>query len=156
MCQRHRRLSATVLDLPHVCDIAAERIGRAGLGQSVDTVAHDFRTDERLPGGYDVVLLSSVLHNWDEPTDRALLGRCRTALEPDAAVVICELLLNPERTGPTDAALMGLNMVAETQGGRNYSESQYLAWLTDAGFTEPRVIRFDAPGANGAVVAVTR
>jgi hypothetical protein len=51
------------------------------------------------------------------------------------------------------AALMGLNMVVETESGRNYSESEYLTWLADAGFQNPHMIRFEAAGANGAVVA---
>ncbi|BCL14095.1 hypothetical protein GCM10017556_18340 [Micromonospora sagamiensis] len=62
-------------------------------------------------------------------------------------------LLNDERTGPPAAALMGMTMLVETEGGRNYSGAEYAAWLTDAGFTGVRTIAFDAPGANGAVVA---
>jgi hypothetical protein len=43
-------------------------------------------------------------------------------------------------------------MLIETEG-RNYTAREYTAWLGDAGFIEPRVVRFDAPGANGAVIA---
>jgi hypothetical protein len=67
--------------------------------------------------------------------------------------VVSELLLNSDRTGPPEAALMGMNMLVETVGGRNYSDSEYATWLADTGFTDVRVIAFDAPGANGAVVA---
>jgi beta-lactam-binding protein with PASTA domain len=47
---------------------------------------------------------------------------------------------------------MSLNMLIETEG-RNYTAAEYTAWLKDAGFVEPRTVRFDAPGANGAVIA---
>jgi hypothetical protein len=48
---------------------------------------------------------------------------------------------------------MGMNMLVETVGGRNYSETEYAGWLTDAGFVDAHVVHFDAPGANGVVVA---
>ena len=51
-------------------------------------------------------------------------------------------------------ALMGMNMLVETVGGRNYADAEYADWLTGAGFTEIRTVRFDAPGANGAVLGV--
>ncbi|GAA2598858.1 methyltransferase [Streptomyces axinellae] len=153
LCRRYPHLSATVFDLEHVCAMAEQKVRAAGLEKSIATVAGDFMTDEPLPGGHDVILLSMILHDWDETTNRALLRKCWEALAPGGAIVICELLLNPERTGPASAALMGMNMIVETEGGKNYSETEYQDWLTDAGFEEPRVIRFDTAGANGAVVA---
>ncbi|MFI7104264.1 methyltransferase [Streptomyces sp. NPDC050161] len=153
LCTRYTHLSATVLDLPHVCELTQERIAAAGLDEVIDTVGGDFRADAALPRGYDVILLSMILHDWDEATGRDLLRKCRDALEPGGTIVICELLLNPERTGPAPAALMGMNMIVELEGGRNYSETEYLSWLSDAGFTQPRILRFDAAGANGAVIA---
>jgi 3-hydroxy-5-methyl-1-naphthoate 3-O-methyltransferase len=64
------------------------------------------------------------------------------------------LLLDADRTGPAPAALMGMNMLVETQGGRNYSDAEYAQWLAGAGFTRIRTVRFDAPGANGVVLGV--
>lgn len=48
---------------------------------------------------------------------------------------------------------MGMNMLVETEGGKNYSGAEYAAWLADAGFVDVHTVPFDAPGANGAVVA---
>ncbi|MDI5938832.1 methyltransferase, partial [Micromonospora sp. DH15] len=45
------------------------------------------------------------------------------------------------------------NMLVETEGGKNYSGAEYAAWLADAGFVDIERLTFDAPGANGAVVA---
>ncbi|MEV5823622.1 methyltransferase [Micromonospora sp. PTRAS2] len=152
-CRRLPQLRATILDLPHVCAKAQERIAAEGLADRIGTVAGDFLADPALPGGHDVVLLSMILHDWDEPTNRALLAKCHAALPPGGAVVICELLLDDDRTGPPEAALMGMNMLVETEGGKNYSGAEYAAWLADAGFVDIERLTFDAPGANGAVVA---
>ncbi|WKU06212.1 methyltransferase [Micromonospora sp. HUAS LYJ1] len=152
-CLRLPELRATILDLPHVCVRAGERIAEAGLTDRIGTVAGDFLADPALPDGHDVILLSMILHDWDEPTNRALLARCHAALPPGGVVVVSELLLNDERTGPPEAALMGMNMLVETEGGKNYSGAEYRQWLTDAGFVDVRTVAFEAPGANGAVLA---
>lgn len=153
LCQRLPQLRATILDLPHVCARAEERIADADLTGRIGTVAGDFLADPTLPDGHDVILLSMIMHDWDEATNRALLARCHAALPSGGAIVISELLLNEERTGPPEAALMGMNMLVETEGGKNYSGAEYAIWLDDAGFVDARVVAFDAPGANGAVVA---
>ncbi|WFE66049.1 methyltransferase [Micromonospora sp. WMMD714] len=152
-CLRLPELRATILDLPHVCVRAGERIAEAGLTDRIDAVAGDFLADPALPDGHDVILLSMILHDWDEPTNRGLLARCHAALPPGGVIVISELLLNDERTGPAEAALMGMNMLVETEGGKNYSGAEYAAWLADAGFVDIRTVPFEAPGANGAVLA---
>ena len=36
---------------------------------------------------------------------------------------------------------------------RNYTAGEYGAWLETTGFSDIRTVRFDAAGANGAVIA---
>jgi ubiquinone/menaquinone biosynthesis C-methylase UbiE len=152
LCRTVPSLSASVYELPHVCPIAEGKIADAGLGDRVGTIAGDFSKDPHLPGGYDAILLSQILHCVDEPTGRALLDKGFAALEPGGSLLICEFLLNPERTGPPEAALMGMNMLIGQTGGQNYSETEYTAWLTEAGFEKVEIRRFASAGANGVVV----
>jgi predicted O-methyltransferase YrrM len=141
LCRTHPGLTATVLDLPHVCELAAQRIAGAGLSDRIGTAPGDFLTGGTLPGGHDVVLFSMILHDWDAATNRALLAKAYAALEPGGLVIVSELLLDADRTGPPAAALMGMNMLVETVGGRNYSGAEYEQWLTGAGFTGVRTGR---------------
>ena len=136
LCRAYPELTATCYDLPHVVPLAAAEIDRAGMAERITTVAGDFFADEQLPDGHDVALLAAVLHDWDEDTGRMLLAKCHDALPPGGVLLICEMLLDDDRTGPPPAALMGLNMLVETEGGRNYTEGQYRDWLLDAGFRE--------------------
>ena len=152
LCRLHPGLTATVLDLPHVCEIAAGKVDLAGLSDRIGTTAANFLTDAALPTGHDVLLLSMILHDWDEPTNRELLAKAYAALPSGGLVIVSELLLDADRSGPAPAALMGMNMLVETVGGRNYSDLEYSEWLAGAGFTQVRTVHFDAPGANGAVV----
>jgi 3-hydroxy-5-methyl-1-naphthoate 3-O-methyltransferase len=66
-------------------------------------------------------------------------------------IVVSELLVNDDKTGPAPAALMSLNMLIETEG-RNYTPAEYTEWMEDAGFRGVEMVWFDAPGANGAVI----
>ncbi|MFD4637082.1 methyltransferase [Lentzea sp. NPDC058436] len=154
LCRRNPELMATVYELPHVCEQTAGRIAEASLEHRVDAVAGDFRAPgAALPAGHDVMLLSMVLHCFDEAACRDLLRKCRQAIEPGGTILISELLLDEDRGGPPLAALMGMNMVVESQGGRNHSELDYRTWLWDAGFEDAEVVRFRGAGANGVVVA---
>jgi hypothetical protein len=156
LCRRYPHLRATVYDLPFVTEIAAAKAAGAGLGDRVATASGDFFTDPAFPTGHDVILLSMIMHDWNEDQDRDILRKCYQALPRNGAVIIAELLVNDEKTGPAPAALMSLNMLIETEGGRNYTPAEYSAWLGELGFRDVRVVWFDAAGANGAVIGYKR
>jgi 3-hydroxy-5-methyl-1-naphthoate 3-O-methyltransferase len=98
-----------------------------------------------------VVLLSMILHDWSEAKARELLRKCYDALPAGGTLLICELLVNDEKSGPVPAALMSLNMLIGTEG-RNYTPAEYRTWLGEAGFRDMQTIWFEAAGANGVVV----
>ncbi|MFK3985241.1 methyltransferase [Micromonospora sp. NPDC050397] len=152
LCRQNPDLRATIFDLPHVCAQAETKIASAELTGRVDTITGDFLGDPTLPGGYDTVLLSMILHDWDEPTNELILAKCLDALSPGGTIIISELLLDDDRSGPPAAALMGMNMLVETEGGKNYSGAEYREWLRRAGFADIRTVTFEGPGANGAVL----
>jgi hypothetical protein len=152
LCRRYRRLRATVYELPHVAEIAAGKIAAAGLGDRVQTAPGDFFADPAYPAGHDAILLSLIMHDWSPEDDRRILQKCHDALPSGGAVIICELLVNDDKTGPLPAALMSLNMLIETKGGRNYTAAEYRGWLADVGFRKIRTVRFRGPGADAAVI----
>jgi hypothetical protein len=151
LCRQYPSLCATVFDLPFVIDLASDKIADADLRDRIGTHGGDFFVDS-LPGGHDVHLYSMILHDWNEQRDRLLLRKSFEALPGGGLVIISELLVDNDKAGPPAAALMSLNMLVETEGC-NYTASEYRVWLEDAGFVQPRTVRFDAPGANGAVIA---
>jgi hypothetical protein len=78
-----------------------------------------------------------ILHDWAPDRARAILRWA--ALPSGGQVIIAELLVNDERTGPAAAALMSLNMLVETEG-RNYTPAEYAAcgWASWAARTSAR------------------
>ena len=128
-------LRAEVLDLPAVLPIARRIIQEAGLGDRVTVRAGDLKRDD-LGRGYDLILVSAICHMLSEAENRDLLGRCAQALAPGGRLVIRDFILDPDRAGPKDAAVFALNMLVGTRGGNTYTESEYRAWLAEAGLPE--------------------
>ncbi len=152
LCGRYPHLRATVYDLPFVIEMARQKIEDASLGDRIDTVAGDFFTDETLPEGHDILLLSMILHGENTARNREILRKCYGALRSDGIILVSELLVNEEKTGPPPAALMNMTMLVATEGGRNYTAAEYRAMLEEAGFQRIETIPFEGLGANGLIV----
>jgi ubiquinone/menaquinone biosynthesis C-methylase UbiE len=153
LCRRFPELRVTVFDLDFVCEYSTEKVDQLGLSGRIAVQPGDFFADPELPGGHDAILLSMILHDWDEPRNAELLAKCFRALPSGGRLVISELLVDDEKTGPLDAALMSMNMLVGTWG-RNYTVAEYSDWLRRAGFEQLSTVRFAGPAANGAVLAV--
>jgi len=151
LCRRYPSLEARVYDLPFVAEIAADKVRQADLGDRIGTIGGDFFSDAAFPAGHDAILFSMILHDWTEEKDRELLRKAFEALPSGGLVVVSELLVDDEKTGPAPAALMSLNMLIETEG-RNYTPAEYGGWLREAGFRDIETVWFEAAGANGAVL----
>ena len=126
-------MTATVLDLEPVCKVAQEYIDRYDLASRIKTQPLDF-FKENLPNGHDVAFLSHILHDYDKEKGIALLKKIYDSLSETGVIIVSEWMLNDNRTGPVPSALMGLNMVVETNGGRNYSFEEIADMLKQAGF----------------------
>ncbi|MBM9624596.1 methyltransferase [Streptomyces zhihengii] len=152
LCRTYPHLQTTIFDLPFAIERTSERVVQAGLQERIAFHEGDFLNDSELPTGHDVILLSMILHDWAEETNRTLLEKCFAALPSGGSIIVSELILDDDRNGPPLAALMGINMLVETWG-KNYTAAEYRGWLSDAGFTSITQHTFDAPGANGVIVA---
>jgi hypothetical protein len=114
------------------------------MGGRIQVVGGSFFKD--IPSGADVYMLMRVLHNWSDEDCLCILRACRTAMAPDAVLLICDQVLDPDppRGGPTDY-LVDTQMMAMFGGARERTESEFDRMLTDSGFTVRRVIRTQSP-----------
>jgi SAM-dependent methyltransferase len=91
ICAVHPRITASVFDLPLVCAIGREHLRAAPEAPRIRFVEGDARRDP-LPGGMDVAIFKSVLHDWPEAHARLLLDAASAALKPGGQIVIFERL----------------------------------------------------------------
>jgi len=133
LAERFPGLRESVLEKAPVDRIAARSIARRHLGDRVDIVIGDMLA-EPLPDGYDVHLLSNVLHDWDEAVVRQLLAASAAALRPGGLLIIHDTFLNATKTGPLPIAEYSVLLMHVTQG-RCYSVAEIETWLIEAGFS---------------------
>jgi len=131
-CRRYPQLHAVIFDLEEVVPLANERIAaEPELADRLTTQAGDFFLDELPPA--DLYALGRILHDWSEDKIRRLLARIYSALPANGALLICEKLLDDDKTGPLWAQLQSLNMLLCTEG-KERTLAEYRVLLEEAGF----------------------
>jgi cyclopropane fatty-acyl-phospholipid synthase-like methyltransferase len=141
-------LTATVFDLPEVLPLTKRYVSAQGLLERIELVAGDYTTDE-LPGGYDLVFLSAIIHSNSPDQNRTLLQKCARALNPKGNLVVQDFIMDENRTDPPAGALFALNMLVGTAAGDTYRESEIRDWMKEAGLSE--IDRAESPFGSAQV-----
>jgi len=124
---RYPHLRTAVFEKPPVDRIARRAIEKRGLQERVEVLAGDMFEGE-LPGGFDAVLLSNMLHDWDEPVAEALLAKAARALPSGGLLLVHDAFLDAAKTGPLPVAMYSALLMHSTEG-RCYSVSEIRIWL---------------------------
>jgi SAM-dependent methyltransferase len=130
--KRNKELHATIFDLPTTLEITKELIKKYGFEDRITTLAGDFTVDE-LPKGYDLVLMSQILHSYPPDQCEKLVKSGADSLVSGGTLVIHEFALEENRIEPLEAALFSVNMLVNTDGGAAYTKSEILGWMQSAG-----------------------
>jgi hypothetical protein len=125
-----------LFDLPHVVRDAAELFRARGLADRVRVEGGSFF--DLVPAGGDAYVLSHVIHDWSEEQCLTILGNCRKAMNPDAKLLIVEMVL-PGGDEMHPGKLLDLTMLV-MPGGQERTEAEYAALLDKAGFRLTRVV----------------
>ncbi len=142
-------IHAVVFDLPNVVALTRNYVASAGYAAQISTITGDYRTDE-LPGGFDLVFLSAIVHANSFDENRRLIRKCANAVVPGGQVVVLDQIMNEDRTAPLPAAMFALNMLVGTGGGDTYTESEVRGWMEEVGLSN--VTRKDTAFNNALVV----
>lgn len=153
LAQRYPLLTATIFELPQVVPVAREIIAQAGQAERITVQEGDFQQEE-LGSGYDIALVFGVLNG--EPPERrpTLIRKVFSALNPGGQIVLRDVLLNPDRAGPPEAAILALQMLLATEAGGLDTSDDWAKWLVLAGFTPPQKI--ELPPWIGSSLTISR
>ncbi|MEO6110480.1 MAG: class I SAM-dependent methyltransferase, partial [Nitrospiraceae bacterium] len=134
-------LLATVCDRPVALDVAKEIAATHKAGARLYYLPLDVMTED-IPGTYDVIWYSNVLHIYSPKDNQALFRRALASLNPGGRLLIQDAFLH-DRNGlfPEEASLFAVSMLLFTERGNTYSTAETRAWLTDAGFERIKVLR---------------
>ncbi len=123
------------LDWAPVLEAAKENAQKAGIAERFTPLPGSaFEVD--LGTGYDVVLLTNILHHFDPPTCEKLLRRLHAALKPGGRAMTLEFIPNEDRVSPPTAAAFSIIMLTLTDAGDAYTFSEYQRMFRNTGFAE--------------------
>jgi len=137
LCERYPDLRAVVFDLPETVPIAREEIERHGLTGRIETTAGDYMVDP-LGDGYDLLLVSNIVHSLSPDEMARLLSRARSAMTPGGLAIVRDFRLDGSRTRPLESALFAVNMLVSTDGGNCYTAEEMKEAFRGAGFVRFR------------------
>jgi hypothetical protein len=132
-------MRATLFDRPDVIGMARERLGKAGMLDRVTLVPGDFYQDE-FPTGHDLAFVSAIIHQNSPEQNTDLFCKAFRSLNPKGRIVIRDHVMEPDRIHPKNGAIFAVNMLLGTPGGGTYTFEEVGACLSQAGFSNIRLI----------------
>ena len=131
LAKRYHKVKGIVLD--QTVTVARQLIRKHRLQHRLKARQGSLFTAD-LGSGYDAVLVSNVIHDFNEKENRALLKRVRDALCPGGKVFIVEFFLDDSLTRPAKASIFSVMMYKFTASGRCYGWRETEGWLKELGF----------------------
>lgn len=138
--EKNPTLRATVCDREAALGVAKEIAGTHRAGRRLSYLPLDF-SKEPIPGTYDVIWYSNVLHIYSREENQAIFRRAFAALTPGGRFIIQDAFLH-DREGlhPAEASLFAVSMLLFTEKGNTYSVSETATWLKAAGFMGVKIL----------------
>ncbi|NUN15265.1 MAG: methyltransferase domain-containing protein [Myxococcales bacterium] len=149
-CEANQSLHAVLFDLPNTLVVTRKVVDQSSCRDRLTLVAGDYRYDT-LPGGFDVVFLSNIIHGEDETNNVILMKKIKNALNPGGYVVVKDHILDNTGTNPPGGAIFSVQMLLSTTG-RDYTGDEVMGWMKEAGFGRSWVENQEPPLTSRLVI----
>jgi len=138
---------------PHLAGIGFDL---AEVGPIFEEYAETNRVSDRVrfePGDFftqalprvDVITMGHILHDWDLKNKKMLVSKAYDAINPGGALIVYDAIIDDERSKNSFGLLMSLNMLIETPGGYDYTGTDCMGWMKEAGFRDAHVEHLVGP-----------
>jgi len=126
----------TQLDWGPINAIARRLLAERDVASRFVCIDGDFHTTDFSNDAYDVVVYSHVAHQEGPEDNVAIFTKIRGALRPGGTLVICDYIVNDDRSGPPFALIFASEMLLKSKRGATWRQADYQAWLAKAGFED--------------------
>lgn len=124
-----------VFDLPVVCKILNENIGKERLKMQIRVIEGDYK--KTLPdSSHDTIFLFSVIHQENEDEVRKLLKKTYNNLGKGGKLYLSSYFLEDNKVEPYFSVLFGIEMLIKYGAGKVYTHKEIILMLKDAGYKE--------------------
>lgn len=132
---RNPELDLYLGDHPTVLETAKEVQARYHLKNKIHYIPIDAMKED-IPGQYDLILVSNMLHGLGEKNSRQLINRLYSSVNDQGSLVIQGQLLKDDRMGPRWPVFLDLIQLCVTENGRNHAPEETKQWMLDAEFKD--------------------
>jgi len=135
--RKYPHMRATVADLPLTLEASREYIARYDMQGRVNTAPVDLYADAAFDfgSGYDVMLVSNVLHMAGPEDNEAMIGKLAKHLDAGGMMIVHESFID-HAVPSVERAMFALHMLVATDEGRCYSYAEVSEWLAAAGLDD--------------------
>lgn len=151
LCKKFPKLRATIFDLSATLNITQRFVREAQMEDRIRIIAGDYR-DDPIPGTYDVVFLSNIIHGEEYQKNETLIRKLANNLKPSGRMMIKDHILDDGRVNPAVGAIFSLLMLLTTAGGRCYSFSEIKNWMNRADLSNIERIDLPPPLTSSLVI----
>lgn len=127
---------ATQLDWANINDIARRLLTEQGVADRFTCVDGDFHSTDFGAAAYDVVVYSHIAHQEGPEDNIAVFARIRDALKPGGTLVVCDYVVEDDRSGPPFPLIFASEMLLKSKQGGTWRRADYRDWLVKAGFAD--------------------
>ncbi|HEX8894215.1 MAG TPA: class I SAM-dependent methyltransferase, partial [Terriglobales bacterium] len=139
VAERLPQAQITAQDWPNVLEVAHSNSKQARVATRYRLLPGSV-FDIDLGEGYEVVLLTNLLHHFDQHSCTQILRKIHTCLSDKGLLINLEFVPNEDRVSPPIPATFSLMMLGLTSSGDAYTARQHERMLSDAGFKKLNII----------------
>jgi ubiquinone/menaquinone biosynthesis C-methylase UbiE len=132
-------LEITLYDKSQVIPITKKYIENSGYEGKINLKSGDFFDDD-LGSNYDIVFVSSIMHNFSLWDNIELAQKIWKSLRIGGQIIVHDLFLSDDRTEPVFTALYSLNMLISSISGEIYTKTDMWITLKEAWYRDVRSI----------------
>ena len=152
LCRNTPGLTSTVLDRPGVLDVTRELIDAAGFADRVTLMPGDYLTTP-FGSGFDVALLSGMMHRETGEGVNLLLRKTFEALEPGGQIMVSDVFFDDDRKNtPPFATSFALNMMLTSNHGSAHAKTEMARWMEANGFRNIAVHDMPKPNPHTLII----
>ncbi len=135
----HPDQTGVVFDLAYLSDGATTYLTRAGVADRARFEGGSFF--EAVPGGFELILMKFIIHDWGDEEAHAILAQARGAAETGATLVLLEQVVPDviNATSEHQAVIRG-DLTMMGMGGKERTADEYHALLSGAGWRLEQII----------------
>jgi SAM-dependent methyltransferase len=133
-CERYPDLRTVVIDQANVVPVTKEFVAKHHLQDRIQARVGNFLEPD-YPRGFDLISFITPLQAYMPDDLNRIFSHTFQALEPGGTILIIDFMLNEDKTGPLDPALMNLQMIRGGHyAGRVNTGSEFEGFLSKVGF----------------------